>query len=324
MSGQARRATATSAHRQGRLLEGASHGRLSGELMLVVTVLLWSFGYTASRYGLTHGFEPLSFAAPRWAIGAVVFIGVVLWRERSLRVERRDLPRFAVAILAGVLINQAAYNYATSFATAALVALVFGTLPVFASIIAQATGHATLSRKHWLATCISFGGVGLVAVGSGGEIKGDLGGILLALGAVASFAAYSVTVAPLMQRYSPLRVSAVVCGGGAPLLALVALPNLIATDWGSITGLAWASWAYIVSMFVVTTILWFTAISRVGAPHATLWANMQPFLGAVFAVLVLDDHLGPIQIAGAAVIGVSIVVASLRRSSPGEIAARPD
>ena len=37
--------------------------------------------------------------------------------------------------------------------------------------------------------------------------------------------------------------------------------------------------------FVLNTILWFTAISRVGAPHATLWANMQPFLGAVFAVL---------------------------------------
>lgn len=324
MSQPARRAAATSAHVETRLLEAAGRGRLSGEVMLVITVLLWSFGYTASRYGLTHGFEPLSFAAPRWAVGAVVFIAVVLWRERSLRIERRDVPRFAVAIVAGVLINQAAYNYATSFATAALVALVFGTLPVFASIIAQVTGHASLSRKHWLATCISFGGVGLVAIGSGGEIKGDLGGILLALGAVASFAAYSVTVAPLMQRYSPLRVSAVVCGGGAPLLALVALPNLLATDWGSINGLAWASWAYIVSMFVVTTILWFTAISRVGAPHATLWANMQPFLGAVFAVLVLDDHLGPIQIAGAAVIAVSIVVASLRRSSHGPVAARPD
>lgn len=288
-------------------------GRFSGELMLLLTVLFWSFGYTVSRYSLTHGFEPLSFAAPRWAIAAIVFAGFVLVRERSLRIERRDLGRFAVAILAGVLINQAAYNYASSLATASLVALVFGMLPVFASIFAQLTGHASLSSRHWLATCVSFAGVGLVAVGAGGELGGDLGGILLALCAVASFAAYSVAVGPLMQRYSPIRVSAIVCGAGAPALALVAIPNFLATDWGAITGTAWAGLAYMVVQFTLTTILWFTAISRVGAPHATLWINIQPFLGAVFAVLVLDDQLGAIQIAGACVIAISIAIASLHR-----------
>ncbi len=41
---------------------------------------------------------------------------------------------------------------------------------------------------------------------------------------------------------------------------------------------------------------------------AVLVLNLQPFLGAVFAVAVLSEMLHPLQIAGAVVVGAAILL----------------
>ena len=288
-------------------------GRASAELMLIVIVLLWSGGYTASRYGVTHGFEPIPFSALRYLLSAVIFVVVVLVREGRLRIERRDLIYLVPAALIGIVVNQIAFVYAVSLATAATVALVFGTLPIFASVLTHLLGWEQLSRKHWIATGVSFAGVALVALGVGGQLSADLGGVLLALLAALTFAAFSVSIGPLMRRHSPYQVSAlVVLAGTIPLLA-IASPQIARQDWTGIDPLAWAAFAYVVFMFTSTTYLWFIALDRVGAPHATLWVNLQPFIGALVAVVILSEGLGPIQILGGLVIAASIVIARNRR-----------
>ena len=45
--------------------------------------------------------------------------------------------------------------------------------------------------------------------------------------------------------------------------------------------------------FVISNVTWFKAIGLAGANRASLYANLQPFLGAVFAVLVLSETLEP-------------------------------
>ena len=68
---------------------------------------------------------------------------------------------------------------------------------------------------------------------------------------------------------------------------------------------------------VVTNVLYFTALPRVGAARATLFMYLQPFLGALFAALLLGEEIGALQIAGGAVIvgGVALGrTASARRS----------
>jgi drug/metabolite transporter (DMT)-like permease len=42
-----------------------------------------------------------------------------------------------------------------------------------------------------------------------------------------------------------------------------------------------------------------------------LYANLQPFLGAFFAVVVLSEKMGVIQIVGGLVIGGGILIARL-------------
>ena len=75
-------------------------------------MLLWSFNFTAIRYGVTHGFEPLAYAPLRWGLAGVALAGLARWRGHSLLVGRRDLAYLAGASVIGVLVNQISFVYA--------------------------------------------------------------------------------------------------------------------------------------------------------------------------------------------------------------------
>src|SRR5262245_52448894 len=176
--------------------------------MLLVTVCLWALNFTASKYILDNGFEPLTYSAVRYTCAALIFLAIVLPRERSLRIERRDLP---LVLLAIVLLfgNQLGFVFALDLSTATTVALLFGTLPIFTALFARAVGIEQLPGRFWIAAALSFSGVALVTIGSGKSISGNVWGDLLAIGGAATWAAYSVALAPLMRRYSPFRLSAI-------------------------------------------------------------------------------------------------------------------
>lgn len=290
--------------------------RIPSESLLLGTVLLWSFNFTAVRYGVTHGFEPLVYVALRWAIAGVALTAIVLLRGQSLRLRRREFVLMALASVVGVFANQIAFSYAIDLATAATVALVFGTLPILVSLLSQLAGFERLRRRHWLATGVSFAGVALVAAGASGGLGTSVAGILLALATTLSFAVYSVAIVPVLRRHSPLVVSANSCLIGGVLLCVAAVPWLADEPWGDPPGLAWSALLYsALAAIVLGNVFWSTAIGRVGAGRSALYANLQPFLGAVFAVVVLSESLAPLQLIGGLVIASGIVLGGGARLS---------
>ena len=283
---------------------------MPADLLLLVTVVLWSFNFTVVKYALTNGWQPLSYSSVRFALGAALFSAITFGREGTLRVERADVRLMVGAAALGIWLNQLSFTYSVKLTTAATAALMFGTMPIFVALTAQAFGLERLHLRHWLATTISFSGVALVALGSTGGLSGDLGGILLGVGAAVTWAVYSVAIAPLMQLYSPYRISAFTLIVGSVPLVLSALGQLASQDWDSLGALAWAAFVYsLLVSLVFTNITWFTAIDRVGAARASLYVNLQPFLGAFFALVILSEEMGALQVAGGLVIGAGIVLA---------------
>ena len=299
---------------------GAGRGRLdprrfSTEAQLLTAVTVWAFNFTVVKYALTHGFSPLAYSGPRFALAGLAFGALTARRERSLRIDRRDLVLLVGAALLGIWLNQLAFVYALHLTSAATVALLFGTGPVLVALIAHFSGSERLAARSWLGTAVCFAGVILVvAGGSGGGISGNLGGLLLGLATAATWAVYSVAVMPLMHRYSPYRLNATITLiGSLPLLATAA-PQLAHEHWSQIGALAWIAFLYsLLLAYLFTNMIWFNAIHRVGASHAALFTNLEPFLGAIFAVLVLSEHLSGFQVAGGAVICAGILAARRQR-----------
>jgi drug/metabolite transporter (DMT)-like permease len=282
------------------------------DLMLLGTILLWALNVTVTRYVVTHGFQPLAYATVRYFAATALFWGFTWQRERSFRIRLSDAKLVALAALL-IFVNQVSFVVSVHETNASTVALVFGATPVFAGVIASLFGTEYVGRRFWIAAAIAFVGVGFVAGGSGG-VSGNVGGDLLAILTAATWAGYSVVIAPLMQRYSPYRISAIVLALGWVPLALITIPQLLDQRFSGFDWKVWLSLGYaILGPLFLTNILWFTAISRVGASRATLFANFQPFFAVLFALLLLSEHLNRWEVVGAVAIAAGVVLERARR-----------
>jgi drug/metabolite transporter (DMT)-like permease len=262
---------------------------------------------------LTHGFEPLAYATIRYGAAALVVAALAYALEGSLAIRRRDLPLLLLAAVLGVWLNQVAFVEGLARTTASTGALILGSLPIFTVLIAAALAIERLTARFLVAGAVSFAGVALVAAGSRGELSGDTTGNLIMVVTAITWAGYSVAIAPLMRRYSPLRISAFVLLAGWVPLALSGLPDTMSQDF-SLAPRVWALLVFaVLGPLVLTNLLWFTAIDRVGPSRATLATNLQPFLAALFALALLSERMTAMQVAGGTAIAAGILLARRRR-----------
>jgi drug/metabolite transporter (DMT)-like permease len=278
------------------------------EAMLLTAIGLWSLNLSVTRYILTHGFLPLAYGSVRYGLAALLFAIIGFTAERSLRLSRPDLLRALAAALV-LYVNQLGFVYSLRTTSASVIALILAATPIFAALIGLVLRTERLHRGFWTGAALSFGGVALVAAGTGGEVAGDLRGVSLGLLTAATWAVYSILIAPLMRRYSATRISATV-------IAATWIP-LTLTGWGQLDDqswhLGWTVWLLLVfatlGPLVLTNVLWFRSLEKIGPARATLAANLQPFVAAVLAVVLLGEHPGLPLFLGGALIAVGILIA---------------
>ena len=194
--------------------------------------------------------------------------------------------------------------------------MLFGTLPIFTAILARGSGVEHLSVRFWVAALLSFAGVALVAVGSGGSLSANLKGNGLAVAGSITWAGYSVAIAPLMREYSPFSLSAIFLVAVTVPLALAGSGQLADQSF-HFGALVWLGFAFaVLGPLVTTNFLWFTAIDRVGPSRASLFANLQPFLAAIIALLLLSEKITTLEVVGGLAIGAGIVLAPRRAPAP--------
>jgi drug/metabolite transporter (DMT)-like permease len=287
--------------------------------MLLGTVLLWALNVTVTKYMFEHGWQPLAYGTIRYGLAILLFWVFTWWQERTFRIARAD---WWLVALAGLFIfaNQACFVYAVKLATASTVAMLLGATPVFMGLIALALRLDRLQGTFWIGAAITFAGVTLIALASGGGLSGSLLGNLLGIATAFTWACYSTAIAPLMKRYTPFRISSLVLFvGWIPLAAVGAhqIPHQH-VGWGALMTIAFV-YAVIGPLFL-TNILWFRAIDIVGAPRASLFANLQPFFSVFFALILLSESLHGMEIAGGILIFAGIVLERIWHRPPETMA----
>jgi drug/metabolite transporter (DMT)-like permease len=285
------------------------------DAMLLGTVLLWALNVTVTKYMFEHGWAPLAYGIIRYFLAIVLFWIFTYTRERSFRIERSD---WWLVALAGLCIfgNQVCFVYAVKLATASTVAMLLGATPVFMGLIALTLGLHRLQGTFWIGAAVTFAGVVLIALASGGGVSGSLLGNLLGIATAFTWACYSTAIAPLMKRYSPYRISSLVLViGWIPLVAVGG--HQIGHQHIQWDALMWIAFAYaVVGPLFLTNILWFRAIDIVGAPRASLFANLQPFFSVFFALVLLSESLHGMEIAGGVLIFAGILLERMWHRPP--------
>ncbi len=276
--------------------------RQAGAWLVVAAAVLWGTNGTAQAFA-PPGYDPKVIGAMRLLVG-----GSALWLLAACRGEFgrwRDwswplVVTGALCIAAYQLCFFAAVN-ATGVAVGTVIAI--GSTPVFGGILGRVFRGERLSGRWWGATGLAVCGCILLGLNSAAVVL-NVWGVLLALGAGASYSAYSLLIRGLIDRHPPTAVLATLSCCGAFLL----LPVLLRCDpnWF----MQWRSIAVIAHLGLVSMALayWLFASGLRFLPvsAAITLTLAEPMTATILGLVVLGERLS-----GQSGLGVFLIFAGL-------------
>lgn len=282
-----------------------------GAWLVLAAAVCWGTTGTAQAFA-PAGATPLAVGAVRLAIGGTALLWLALGRRRLHRGNWRPAPTAAAII--GIALYQICFFAAvraTGVAAGTVVAI--GSAPILAGLIGLIFLGERPTLRWMVATLFAVAGCTLLVAG-GGELTINPVGILLALGAGGSYAAYSAASKSLLRSHHPDAVNAVAFFGGALLLA----PLLLFVDLSWLAtprGLAVALELGLVAT-TLAYVLYLRGLTLIPTATAVTLALMEPLVAATLGVVVLGERLTPVAWAGVALLLAGLAILTVRRLAP--------
>jgi drug/metabolite transporter (DMT)-like permease len=280
------------------------------ELSLVAAAVFWGSNYAATKYAASH-LPQLPIVAFRFAVGGLLLLLVLRLLEPGSTLGKKDvLPMAALGCL-GVAVSQTSFTYGVSMTSTANTGLVFATAPVWGLLLGFALGLERPTRWGVLGVALSILGVGVVfREGLVGAEGASLLGDLLVLVAAITVGAYTVFSMRVLERHSPLAVATYPTLFGAPLVLLLASPDLLGLDWPSVDGGAWAAVGFsAVFATAFAFAAWQRGISRIGANRVLVYQYLITLTGVFSGIILFGERLGAGKILGGAIILLGVYLA---------------
>lgn len=282
-----------------------------GVWAIVVSAIGYGFISVLIKLALEAGVRPVPLAAWRFTIASVA-----VWA--LLAVRRRPLPsRSSLAPLAGLgflySLDALLFTLALQWIEASTATLVFYAYPVLVVLLAAAFLDEGLGARRLAAAGLAMLGCALIA---GGALRGGRPlGVLLVVLAMAALSVYIVTGRRLLGR-EPAHGSAavIVSACAAILVAVAAIAGQIDLGGGS-RGLMLVSLLAIVSTALPIT-LFVVGLQRVDAGRAAIYSTLEPVVTVALAAAILDERIGPPQIAGGILILAGVLALRSERPLP--------
>jgi drug/metabolite transporter (DMT)-like permease len=268
------------------------------------------------RQAFAAGMELTPLLALRFLLAAAMLWALIALRRRALG-SLRGVALGGLLGLCGYSVQAGLYFGAIERIDVSLASLILYTYPALVTIAAFALGRERATRRKLAALALASGGVALVVGGATGTI--DWLGAAMAFGCAVFYTGFILGSDRAASTTSPLAFAASVATGAALTftVAAVASGGIHATG----EGVMWV--ALIASISTVLPIVLFMAgLARVGPSTASIASTVEPVFTVALASTVLGETLGPVQLAGGALVIAAVVVLQLRsraRSASGLI-----
>ena len=279
---------------------------------------MFSLNASLALFLLDDGLSAMRLSELR-SVGALILLilAVVVLRPAGLRIDRAEVPRFAVLGIAGLALVYVTYFVAIERLGVGPGLTLEYLAPLLLLVWLRFAHGRHLSPSLWAAVALSLAGSVLVVRAYDPDSL-DVVGVLAGLGAAVSFAIYFAGSERAGRLHPPL-VTLFWAFAFATAFWLVIQPpwtfpfGLI--DSGSDALLA-------VAIVVVGTLLPFGlivgALRHVPAARAAAVATLEPALSALFAYLIHDEALAAVQIGGIAIVLSAVAWVQLQRPDMAE------
>ncbi|MEM9071910.1 MAG: DMT family transporter, partial [Myxococcota bacterium] len=264
--------------------------------------------------------SPFALAWIRVLCGALFF--GVLFRVRGAPIPRRDVLRIAGCGLLGMAANQVLFLGGLAHTAAINASVLVTTIPLFTFVFAVLAGQERLRILTTLGIAFAFVGVlSLVGVEEASFGSTFLGDAMIVLNCM-SYAAFLVLVRPLAQKHGSLAIVAI-----GFFTASLAVAPFGAPEIHTVSAATWTTWALVAYVVAIPTCAAYLinawALRHATSSEVAIYIYLQPVVGVLLAVAVLDERTdlrGLVSIA-LVLVGISLVV--WRPKEKSEDAAEP-
>jgi drug/metabolite transporter (DMT)-like permease len=307
---------------------------LTNAALLATFIFIAGATPSAARDALAE-MPPLSAGLARFGIAGLLLLLTSALRSglrATFAVERRDLPAFLLAGVLCVPLNQGLYLTGVQWASASHAGLFYALNPVIVLLFTWMLGLVRPAWRMAAAALLAFAGAGVIAYESLHVVRSPrfFWGDLMLLGAVVTWAAYTLVIAPLSLRYGALRSVTITILLGTLLYAWAALIDghrlrPLQMSWRALGGFAFIT----LLTCYLNYLLWSVALMRIDVNRIAVSVNAGPIVAVVIAHYWHHDPLTPWLLAGSTLILVAITLANwdklraLRRPSRRSTAAPP-
>ena len=281
--------------------------RLLVPLGLLALYVIWGSTYLGIRFALAS-WPPFLLAGVRFLIAGTLLFGFLRLRGVAPPTWRQWRNAAVVGVLLLGLGN-GLVCFAEERVSSGIAAVAVASMPLFAALFGSWYGHRP-NRREALGLLVGFAGV--IVLNLGGDLSGSRIAALALLVAAAAWAFGSVWSKQQDMPAGPMNTAAqMLCGGVALLLmGLVSGEQLPAHP----TLHANLALAYLV---VFGSLIGFSAylyvLKHARPVLATSYAYVNPPVAVLFGVLLAGEHVGPVEIAGMAIILLGVATITLAR-----------
>ncbi len=271
----------------------------------LIAVCLWGLAPVATR-SLVHELAPLPLLTLRQLLAA----GVLLpWAVPALRrIDARDLPRFIVAGLLGMVGYNLPVTVGLQWLPASSAGLLLATEPVWVLVIGLVFLGERARPRVLAGTGVALAGVAVIAgpaALSPGSGTRAVAGAALVLLATLAFGGYMVVLRPLSQKYGPVPATAASSVAGAlPYLALAGAawpPRLSPSAGAELLFLALGS-------TVAGMLLWNLAVVRGGSAGISRLLYLEPVVSVLGAMVLLGERVTAAVLAGGVLVIAGVLM----------------
>jgi drug/metabolite transporter (DMT)-like permease len=303
------------------------------DVLLILMVLIWGANYSVIKRAFDE-MPPQVFNAIRIALASCIFLTAIRIAQRRarasdgrmssvfytpVRLTRRDRLDLLWLGVVGHWMYQLFFVGGVALTRVSNGALIIGATPVVIATVSALMGREKIGALHWLGAAVSVAGIYFV-VGRGASFGGTtLRGDLLVMISVCCWTAYTLGGARLIKHHSPLYVTGMTMAIGAVPYVLLALPQIVRMDWGTVS--AWTWTALVLSAVLalcLSYLIWYTAVQRIGPARTSLYSNLVPIVAIGFAALWLGEPLTRATLVGGAAVLTGVFLSRLGRSTAAE------
>jgi len=302
--------------------------RAVGLVLIVISAAGFGSGTVLSKSIYAAGLDWLQLLAWRFTIGATLaWAWILISPERRAAVRRLGRRPALVAIGLGVWYTGNAGTYYAGLETvpASLAGVLVYLYPAIVAVLSVRYATRLSGTRPWIALGIALAGVVLALGGIDLTPPPPISGLALILTSPLIYAGWIVLSARLAGERSD-HLAPESAGAGRVDDAAAASALMISATAAVFVGAAFATgrpylpadipaaaWPYLAAIGFASTFLaiqtFYAGSRRIGAAQAALVSTVEPLIIVTLAWLALHETLAPIQLVGAGLIIIGVLVA---------------